>query len=182
MKKKRGSLEYLIGLMMITVLCILVLFGYRMHVIKTTKNYVEDGLAASNLAAAVIDLKEYGATNRILVDDFSKAYDRYKEALADNLMLDADFMPEDDRLICGRVTVEEFAVYEVNGDEIAETSIDENGIISEKEYPDMAGKMATPDGAPITTVTIYSRIGFLITGYMDETYYVHKENSVDITD
>ncbi|SCP99059.1 hypothetical protein [Anaerobium acetethylicum] len=182
MKKKSGSLEYLIGLMMITILCILVLFGYRMHVIKTTKNYVEDGLAASNLAAAVIDLKEYGATNRIFVDGFSKAYGRYKEALADNLNLDADFMPEDDRLICGRVIVEEFAVYEVSEDEIAVTSLDENGIISKKVYPDMAGRMTTPDGALITTATIYSRIGFLLTGYSDATYYVHKENSVDITD
>ncbi len=46
---------------------------------------MEDALALSNLASAVIDIEEYGITQKVLITDPEQAYERYCHALRENL-------------------------------------------------------------------------------------------------
>ena len=42
--------------------------------------------------------------------------------------------------------------------------------------------MKAPNGAVINTTMVYSKIGFEIKGYLNNSHYVYKHNAVDITD
>ncbi len=178
--KDKGSVEYSLALLLAGIVVILILFIYRLHVIKITKYTVEDAIAASNLAAAVIDLEEFGSTNEIVIKSSDDAYRIFQEALRDNLNLDGSFNPDKVGLMKGKVTIDTFIVYNVKDNDITQISYDSLGNSTINEYPDSTGLLYTPDNKCIYSTTIYSKIGFSIKGYQDEEYYVYKENSVDI--
>lgn len=181
MKKKKGSIEFGVSMAVISIMSLFLLFIMKITSINIARDYVENGLVASNLASAVIDIDEYGTTNKILIKDFNKAYSTYFESLKDNLSLGEGNIPTKGYLSKEKVEVIQYTVYNVEGDTIYETTRRSNGSISKKQYNGQVGKMKTPDGAVITTTTIYSKIGFYISGYKNENVYATKENSVDIS-
>lgn len=178
--KDRGYMEYSLSIMLVLITVILILFGYRISVIRHTKNVVEDALAASNLAAAVVDLTKFSETNELVISDCTGAYDKFQKALKENLHLTEDFKADNSMLISGIVTIHSFTIYNIVGNDITETSVDAYGNQSTRLYSGSKGHMHTPDGKTITSPTIYSKIGFAIKGYWGQEYYVNKENSVDI--
>lgn len=182
LKKKKGSIEMFISSIAFIMIALIVLMVVRLKVIKTTQSYVEDGLVASNLAAATIDLNEYGTTNNIINNDFQKSFNDYCIALKENLNLDSNFNPKNNTLINSKVEIINFTIYNVVGNNIEMTKREANGSITKQSYPNKVGIMKAPNGAVINTTMVYSKIGFELKGYMNDTHYVYKDNSVDITD
>lgn len=180
-KKERGMAEYILPVMLISMVCLIALLSYRLRVIKLTQIYVEDGLVSANLACSIVDLQEYGQSNEIRIPDFDQAYEIYWEALRANLNLTAAGEPKDQKLISGPVSVEEFTIYQVSGDDVVQICRTQAQTNSHT-YPGGKGSLETPDGKRIESTTVYSRIGFDIRGYGNERFYVQKENSVDIVD
>ena len=88
---------------------------------------MEDALAASNLAAAVIDVEEYGISHRMQIRSPQEAYDRYQRAIVGNLNLNDRWECENKGLISGPVHVENFTVYNVSGSEVDVRSFGGNG-------------------------------------------------------
>lgn len=182
LKKKKGSIEMFISSIAFIIVALVVIMVMRLKVVKLTKSYIEDGLVASNLAAATVDLKEYGTTNSIINNDFQKSFDDYCTALKENLNLDYNFNPKTNTLINSKVDIINFTIYNVVGNDIEMIKRELNGSITKQSYPNKVGIMKAPNGTVINTTTVYSKIGFEIKGYMNDKYYVYKENSVDITD
>lgn len=182
LKKKKGSLEIFVYPVLCSIIALVVLLGVRLKVLKTAKYSIEDSLVASNLAAATVDLKEYGSTNLILNNNFNKSYEDYCKALKENLKLDENFNPKSKSIIESKVDIVDFTIYNVNGNDIEKISKSPNGVVSSQTFPNAVGTLKTPDGVTITTTLVYSKIGFSIKGYLDKTLYVYKDNSVDITD
>lgn len=180
LKKDKGIVEYTLSIMLLMIIVLLVLFVYRMRVIKITKENVEDALVSSNLACAVIDLEEFGTTNEIVIKDPQESYEIYKKALKGNMYLDDNFMPVDRKLINGKVTIHEFVVYSVNAGNVQVSRIGSDGIVSIQDYPGGAGIVQTPDGTVVNSSTVYSKIGFEIKSYRENVMYVYKQNSVDV--
>lgn len=178
-KKEKGMAEYILPIMLIAMVCLIALLSYRLRVIKLTQVYVEDGLVSANLACSIADLQEYGKSHEIHIPDFDQAYETYWAALQANLDLTATGAPKDQRLIAGPVTVEEFTIYQVSGNDVVKICRTPAQTISHT-YPGSKGVLKTPDGKQIESTTVYSRIGFDIRGYRSEQFYVQKENSVDI--
>lgn len=181
-KKKKGTIESFISSMIIISISLIILMNLRLRIIKTTKSLVEDGLVASNLAAATIDLKEYGTSNNIVNNDFNKSFNDYCIALKDNLRLNNEFIPTSNLLINSKIDIVNFTIYNVIGNNIYMTKREANGSIVKTTYTDKVGSMKAPNGAIIKSTMVYSKIGFEIKGYLDNKHYVYKENSVDITD
>lgn len=182
LKKKKGSIEMFISSTIFIIIALVVVMVVRLKVIKTTKSYVEDGLVASNLAAATIDLKEYGTTNNIINNDFEKSFNDYSTALKENLNLDSNFYPKNKILINSEIKIVNFTIYNVVGNNIEMIKRESNGSITRQSYPGKVGIMKAPNGAIINSTMVYSKIGFELKGYFNDTHYVYKENSVDITD
>ena len=181
-KKKRGSTEAFICSMAFIMVALVIIMMLRLKIVKVTKNMVEDGLVASNLASATIDLNEYGSTNNIVISSFEKNFNDYCISLKDNLNLNNDFTPKNNTLINSKVDIHEFTIYNVKGNDIEMIKRQADGSITRQSYINQVGIMQTPDGSTITTTTIYSKIGFEVKGYLDNTLYIYKEKSVDITD
>lgn len=182
LKKKKGSIEMFISSMIFIMIALVVVMMMRLKVIKLTKSYIEDGLVASNLASATIDLNEYGTTNKIVNNDFQKSFNDYCVALKDNLNLDNNFTPKKKTLINSEVDIVNFTIYNVVDSDIEMIRRESNGSITRQSYPNKVGIMKAPNGATINTTMVYSKIGFELKGYMNDTHYVYKESSVDITD
>lgn len=180
MKKEKGKIEFFISSIALSITSLLVLMGLRIEVIKTTKSFIDDGLVASTLASATIDLKEFGTTNNIINSDFSKSYNDFTKTLKTNLNLDNSFIPKDDTLINSKVDVVDFIIYNVVGNDIYVLKKDEVGY-SEQFYPNQKGIMKTPNDVLITSTTFYSKIGFSLRGYLEDTHYVYKDYCVDVT-
>lgn len=180
MKKDKGALEYGFSFMLILLAVALLLYVYQMRLIKHCKLRVEDAIVAANLAGAVIDLKEYGRSHTVLITDIDRSYELYCHALQNNLNLESDFESQNKDLIHGKVTVHEFSVYNVDGQNIIKYSVGEDGHLKVIQLLDGLGKTKTPNGIQVQNTTIYSKIGFWIKGFQNQMHYVYKENSVDV--
>ena len=177
--KKEGFIEVATGFTALFIVSILTLTTFTLRRLDVTRIQVEDSLVASNLASAVIDINEYGTTNNIIISDTTKAYNQFCDALKNNLNLNDNFEPSNNKFFKSKIDVLEFVIYNVKGNEIEEVKITDKDI-TEKIYSGKVGELKTPDGAIINSTTIYSKIGFTIGALLDDEYYRTKEISVDI--
>ena len=182
LKKKDGISLNFILIPAICISIIFCLFMIKSKQIEIVNDFIDDGLVMSNLAAATVDLNEYGQSNTIVNNDFNKSFDQYKKVLKNNLRLDNNFVPQTSNLIDGGITIEIFTIYNVKGNDIHMTKRQRNGNIIKQVYPNAVGTMKTPDGVKIETTTVYSKIGMNVKGFMNGTTYVYKDKTVDITD
>lgn len=178
MKKDQGIAENLIGLVLFAVMLIFSVTMLQLAVHQASSTYIEDALAASNLASAVIDLDVYGETGELAVRDPAGAYLLYKKALKDNLRLNALWECENKSVISGKVTVYEYILYQVSREDVTEYRFGAEGM-QEKAYPQGRGRVTAPDGTLIHTASVYSRIGFPVDS-MGREFYCYKEKCVDV--
>ena len=68
--KTEGKVDIVVGMMLFLILLIAILFSFKVSQYMVTAAGVEDALAASNLASAVIDLEEYGNVAKQVFEDF----------------------------------------------------------------------------------------------------------------
>jgi hypothetical protein len=182
LKKKKGSIEMFISSLILITVSMIIVMSIKLREIKITKNLVEDGLVAATLASATVDLREYGATKRIVNRDFDKSFNDFTVSLKDNLKLDDNYKPINSRIICSKVNIENFIIYNISDNDIEVTRRSSDGSIEKSIIYNGVGSENTPDGVLIQTTTIYSKIAFKLKGYMNTEYDVYKEKSVDITD
>lgn len=168
-----------VGMFYLLMLVVIILFGFRMTQYMITSASVEDALAASNLASAVIDLEEYGKSHTIYIQDPEGAFLLYKEALCHNLKLDEYLNTSNQEILDSKVSVEEYTVYNVVGELVEIYVMDESGQIQEYSTAKV-GEVYTPDGICVESTTIYSRIAFRVKGLFEQVIHAKKEKSIDI--
>ena len=157
-----------------------VLFQFKPGSYMTAGAYVEDALAASELASALIDIEEYGRTHEIRITDPEAAFRIYRDALQYNLSLDEAGYSAKTELLAGKVQIRQYIVYNVLNNEVQITGFDGQGncLLQDKGE---TGRVRTPDGLLVEHTTIYSRVGFQVMGFWNHMIEAEKEKSVDIT-
>ena len=178
MKKDKGAVEYSMSLMLIAVSVLMMLFCFRIRSARVEKMYVEDALVSANLAAAVIDTDVYGETEKLIITDELRAYERFQNALKTNLNLDDDYTPRNTFLMENAVKVLEFHIYNVDEYTVTHIVFDEYGS-KRTEVMGLSGA-ATPDGTDVESTTIYSKIEFDVKGFLTQRNRMTLEKSVDI--
>ena len=178
MKKDKGAIEYSMSLMLVVVSVLMMLFCFRIRSARVEKMYVEDALVSANLAAAVIDTDVYGETEKLIITDELRAYERFQSALKTNLNLDDDYMPRNTFLMENAVKVLEFHIYNVDEYTVTHIIFDEYGS-KRTEVMGLSGA-ATPDGTDVESTTIYSKIEFDVKGFLTQRNRMTLEKSVDI--
>ncbi|MFQ9249263.1 MAG: hypothetical protein ACLR3R_18600 [Clostridium paraputrificum] len=181
-KKKEGSIQAFIGFSLISLIIAIGILNIKVPEIKAIQRKVEDGLVASNLASATVDLKEYGTTNKIVNKDFNKAFEVFQKTLKGNLKLDNNFTPKNDSIIQSKIVVEDFRIYNVDGSNVSMFKRDKSGNVTSQTYANKLGQIKTPDGVKVVSTTVYSKISFFVKGYSNENIQVYKENTVDVVD
>lgn len=167
------------GMFYLLMFMVIVLFCFRITQYMITSAYVEDALAASNLASAVIDLKEYGKSHVICIQDPEQAFILYREALCHNLQLDEYLNTTNSELLASQVSIEEYIVYNVAEEQVDIYVLDESGQICKYETGRI-GEVYTPDSVCVQSTTIYSRVAFCVNGLFEQSIFAKKEQSVDI--
>ena len=162
MKKDKGAVEYSMSMMLIAVSVLMMLFCFRIRSARVEKMYVEDALVSANLAAAVIDTDVYGETEKLIITDELRAYERFQNALKTNLNLDDDYTPRNTFLMENAVKVLEFHIYNVDEYTVTHIVFDEYGS-KRTEVMGLSGA-ATPDGTDVESTTIYIKFNLAING------------------
>lgn len=177
-RKVTGSVQSVTAIYFMLFLGVLLYTQFQLHLFRASGTYLEDALAASNLAAAVPDIEEYGVSRRVCISDVREAYCRYKKAVSENLRLNNFREASNTALISGVVTIEQFIVYNVEGEKIFISYVLENGKVEEEQG--ILGKVRTPDGNLVMYTGIYSEISFPVKGFAGITVQARKGKFVDI--
>lgn len=177
--RENGKIEIFTGVYVLVLLAVILVAQIQIRLFMTVSSYVEDALAASNLASAIIDVEEYGKTHIIRITSPDMAYELYRDALKHNLGLDENWENSNKDLISGRVKVLKYEIYNVNKQDIIVYSFGEEGD-SVREIPGGLGKVVTPDGVVVESTSIYSKIGFPVKGIWGIEIAAQKHKTVDI--
>lgn len=179
MKKKSAEIEFITGMFLLIMLTVLLVTQLQISLFGTSASFVEDAVAASNLASAVIDIKEYGRTHTITIESPDQAYELYREAIKQNLKLDDNWENSNKDLICGKVEILQYEIYNVKGKDVTIYSFGAEGEAITL-VKDGLGSVQTPDGTTIESTSIYSRIGFPVKGVFGLEIAAEKQKTVDI--
>lgn len=177
-KEVSGSVQVVTAIYFMVFLGILLYTQFQLFLFRASGMYLEDALAVSNLAAAVPDVGEYGASRRVRIGDVREAYSRYEAALKENLGLNDSREAFNTALIDGTVIIEQFIVYNVDEDQVVISYVSEQGVVREER--DVVGNVRTPDDNPVTHTGIYSEISFQVKGFAGITVRARKGKFVDI--
>lgn len=175
---EKGQIAWIIAPFMLLFLGTLLCGQMQLEVFRMSSVYLEDALAASNLASAVIDVEEYGISHKLVISDLDEAYDKYCVALKGNLGLNEAWECENKHLIDGTVRVEKYIVYNVTDEEIVIHGRDAEGNLWESQYA--TGQVYAPNGEEIVTTSVYSEISYPTKGMWNVEIQAHKGKLVDI--
>lgn len=178
MESRSGSVEWAAGLFFLLFLIILLCAEIQLSIFQTTSLYLEDALAASNLASAVIDIEEYGISHTVKIINPAEAYKRYKEAVRENLQLNDEWECMNTALISGKVTVEDYTIYNVDENVISMIHVSEGGQV--RLGQGAPGRVKAPNGVMIEKTGIYSEISYPVNGFLGIAVQAHKGKLVDI--
>ena len=153
---ERGQVSWVFGLFLLLFLSILLCMQLQIALYRESAMYMEDALALSGLASAVIDVEEYGITQKVRITDPEGAYERYCHALKENLGLDDMFYAGNRKLISGQVTIQQYILYNVAGERVEVWQKDADGQI--QEWEGTLGEVKAPDGQYIEHTGVYSEI------------------------
>lgn len=179
MKKRKGQVDIIVMLFMLLIIIILVAAQMQLAQFRSTKNYVEDALAASNLASAVIDIEAYGIAHDLLIAEPEEAYELYQQAIKINLNLDDFWESPNKASISGKVEILNYTIYNVTGSDIDMYSFTGGGMTYTKINGGV-GNVTAPEGSVITSTSVYSMIGFPVKGVFGIHVDAKQEKLVDI--
>lgn len=179
LRKRSGKIEIFTGMYLLIMLVVLLIVQMQIRLFMTTSTYMEDALAASNLASAVMDIQEYGFSRIIKINDPNEAYKLYCAALKQNLCLDDNWESSRKGLIYGQVHILKYEIYNVEKDDITIYSYGAEGEYVQS-VPGGLGSVYTPDGILVESTSVYSKIGFPVRGMFGIQVDARKDNTVDI--
>lgn len=186
LKKKRfpqpntesGQVEWVTGLFFLLFLGVLLCAVLQIDIFRSSSRYLEDALALSNLASAVVNVEEYGISHRLVIDDPRKAYERYRTAVKGNLNLDENWECQAVKMISGPVSIVNYTVYNVSGGDVEVSHFDENGLLT--QWNETLGTATAPNGILIESTGVYSEISYEVEGLLGVKAEAHKGNLADI--
>ncbi|MGN0401886.1 MAG: hypothetical protein ACI4HQ_06445 [Acetatifactor sp.] len=173
-----GQIGWSIGLWLLLFLGLLLCTCIQTELYRATSQYMEDALAASNLAAAVIDIEEYGISHVLRVEAPEDAYNRYQMALRVNLGLDEQGNCANKDLVEGPVKTERFIVYNVNGNQVEIYEFNQHGI--PKLQRGELGMVFAPGGEAVEATGIYSEIVCEVKGVLGTRFPARKGKLVEV--
>lgn len=177
--KDRGQVEWVAGLFFLLMLGILMYTQLQLAEWRAASDYLEDTLAAANLASALIDVEEYGRTHKVIIADASEAYRIYLDAVKDNLGLNEEWECANRDLIAGPVEIADYIVYNVKGERVDAVRVGADGQKTQI-LSGVKGMMKAPNGVVVEHTGVYSEIRFLVKGFPGMTIQAHKGKLVDI--
>lgn len=176
-REDAGQTGLCVGLFFLVFLAVLLISQLQLEQIRASDDYLQDALAASGLASALVDIREYGRTHMIRIGDNRASYEQYCDSLRANLGLDENWECGNRRLISGRVKVENYTIYNVKDGQVTLCRMDRGG---EEISVGTLGVLRAPNGQLIERTSVYSEISYPLKGLFGWTVQARKGKLVDI--
>ncbi|MBP5472062.1 MAG: hypothetical protein J6Y12_05245 [Lachnospiraceae bacterium] len=169
-----GKIEYVMGMYALLFVLVMAMVSLQILRYKADSDIAEDALAASCLAALDVDPYRYGTDHCLVINDPVHARQLFEEALRDNMRLEPDmtYSGADDFYITGKVNIDDFRIYTVDGDNVTEYAVSGYGIA---ESTGVYGSMKTPSGLTVRSAGAYAKISFDTYGIFDVRIRACKE-------
>ena len=172
-----GQITLTSGLFFVLFLSVLLAAQLQLEMFRSSGAYLEDALAASGLASALVDIREYGYSHMVLISHTDEAYEKYRSSLKANLGLDDNWVGNNKNLISGKVNIENYTIYNVKGNMVEICRLDRG----KKEFDSgKLGEIYAPNGQEICYTGIYSEISFPVQGLFGIKLQAHKGKLVDV--
>ena len=154
-KTDQGQITLLSGLFLSLFVAVLLTSHLQMEMVRSSARYVEDALAASGLACALVDLREYGTSHVLKIADEERSYEQFQSSLRTNLGLDDNWECGNKRLISGKVTLESFVLYNVANGQVECCKM--TGGRMERSVGSL-GEVRAPNGQIVEHTGVYGEI------------------------
>lgn len=177
--KKGGQIGGITGLFLTLFLGVMLCAVLQLEHYRAVSLYLEDALAASNLASAVVDVQEYGISHSIWIARPEEAYEIYQWAVRGNLNLNEAWEGQAGSLVQGPVSIVRYIVYNVRGNEVTVYHFDADGRLT--QWQEILGNVAAPNGIPVENTSVYSEIAFDTEGLLGIVTRAYKGNLADIS-
>lgn len=174
-----GQIQWLTGMFFFLILVIMMNVQLQVAIWHSASQNLEDALAASNLASALINIQKLGKKHQVEIVGAEEAYAIYREAVKENLCLNEEWEPAYTELISGPVEITDYIIYNVKKNKVEAVRVGRNGQIVET-LEGQRGIMRAPDNSVIECPGIYSEISFPVRGFLGITVVAHKGKLVDI--
>lgn len=176
--RSKGLIGFISGMFLVLFLAIVLCANLQMESFQASSSYLEDALAAANLASAVIDLEEYGISHTLKITDPLGAYRLYCQAVKGNLGLNDQWEGSNQALISGIVTVETYIIYNVQRNNVTVHEVDSTGRLY--SWQGLRGAVTAPNGQVVEYTGVYSEISFPVKGSFGMEVRARKGKLVDI--
>lgn len=173
-RTKPGKIEYVMGMYALLFVLVMAMVSLQILRYKADSDIAEDALAASCLAALDVDPYRYGTDHCLVISDPVHARQLFEESLRENMRLGPDmtYSGNDDFYIMGKVNIDDFRIYMVDGDNVTEYAVSGYGIT---ESTGVYGNMKTPSGLTVRSAGAYAKISFDTYGIFDVRIRACKE-------
>ena len=146
---------------------------------------VTDTMTDALLGACVLNEEElyhYGMTDELEIFYPQEKYDIFRRILCEELGLTQEMhvTNRSTALLTGAVSINDFKVYSVNGNDITLYDFDETAGYTTSQLKDMAGVYDAGNGKVVENTTLVAEIGFQIK-FMGVPVGVKKYHMVDVT-
>ena len=173
----QGQITLLSGLFLSLFVAVLLTSHLQMEMVRSSARYVEDALAASGLACALVDLREYGTSHVLKIADEERSYEQFQSSLRTNLGLDENWECGNKRLISGKVTLESFVLYNFANGQVECCKI--TGGRMERSVGSL-GQVRAPNGQIVEHTGVYGEISYELKGIWGLIVPARKGKLVDI--
>lgn len=167
LKRENGKTEWILGLFLLQFVMVIIVFEMQLIRFRTLAEYLEDALAASGLASALVDIERYGEDNVLMISDPYVAYSIYKDSLTYNIGNAVD-----------DVIIEKYLIYNVENETVEIIAVSDSGITN--VYNGSLGAVTTPDGQEILTTGVYSEISFPVEGLFGISTRAQKGKLIEV--
>ena len=178
MKKRKGQIEIVLPVYFLMIVIILIACTLQVDQFNATSTYVEDALAASNLASGVINIKEYGLTHQVVIAEADQAFQIYQRALKANMQLDDQWESNNKLAISGKVEVLDYIIYNVWDQDVEIIAFGQNPYRT--VVTGGLGTIAAPNGKIIKYTSVYSKITFPVDAIFGIRATAVKDELIDI--
>jgi len=184
-KKDAGTIfnpvMYLVVLLL-TVQLLLLFVEYRR--VAWVSGAVTDSMTDALLGACMLNHEElyhYGATDDLEILYPEEKHEVFQEILKEELQLSADLQVTEKSLplLSGKITITDFQVYSVKGEDITVYTFSPSGSHAKTVMEDARGVYMVENGRVIENTTLAARIGFMVE-FFGIPIEVRKYHMVDV--
>ncbi len=174
-----GQVQTVFGLFAMLFLMVIGMAEFQLAACRASSDYLEDALAASDLASALIDVREYGTTHKLVIPDPEQAYETYRKALQTNLRLREDGTSELTGMISGPVSVVRYEIYNVDEEtgSVTVDSLQGSGFV---RTTGRLGAVKTPGGQTVQSTGVYSEVTYPLEGLFGMTVTARKGKLAEV--